>query len=113
MKFRNRNHQAIFNTMKDKLDHTDKAKMSVLYLLTSDVRLWSVAKHHVFNGHIHLDRIYVRNCNEKTYTLFCCAKDMAYGTDYLSISDLANMELISPKLFGIIITAIGIRRNGL
>ncbi len=112
MNFRSKNHQAIFNEMSKKIDRQDKVKMSVLYLLTADTKLWNAAKHHISHGNIHLDSIRVKGCTGKTYTLFCCAKDMANGTSHLTIFDLADTELISPKIYGVIETAIRIRRCG-
>ena len=57
MKFKNKNHQALFNTAANKLNQHDKTKMAILYLLTADARLWSMAKRHVRKGYIDLDSI--------------------------------------------------------
>ena len=79
MKFKNKNHQAIFTTAANKLNRNDNVKMSVLYLLTADVRLWNASKHHIKKGYIDLDSIKVKNGNIKAYTLLCVAKDIACG----------------------------------
>ena len=50
MKFKNKNHQAIFNTESHKLNRNDNVKMAILYLLTADVHLWSAAKLHIKKG---------------------------------------------------------------
>lgn len=114
MKFKNKNHQALFNTAANKLNRHDKTKMALLYLLTADVRLWNMAKHHVKKGYIDLDSIDLGNKGyPKAYTLLGVAKDIANGTSYLSINDLADPDVITPKMYGIIITAIGINRNGI
>ncbi len=113
MNFRNRNHQAIFMAVTTKFDRRDKAKMSVLYLLTADIRLWKASKPHIVRGQIHLERIRMANGSERTYALLCCAKDLAYGTNHLTVADLADIELVSSKLYGLIMTAIGIYRYGL
>ena len=102
MKFKNKNHQAIFTTAANKLSRNDNVKMSVLYLLTADVRLWNASKHHIKKGYIDLDSIKVKNGNIKAYTLLCVAKDIACGTGYLSIHDLADTNLITAKMFGTI-----------
>ena len=62
---------------------------------------------------IDLDSIKVRNGNLKAYTLLSVARDIACGTSYMSIHDLADTDIISDKMFGTITTAIGIRRYGL
>ena len=113
MKFKNKNHQALFSSESLKLNRNDNVKMSVLYLLTADVRLWNASKPHIRKGYIDLDNISVKKGNLKSYTLLCVAKDICDGTHYLSIHDLADCELITSKMFGTIITAINIRRYGL
>ena len=39
---------------------------------------------------------------ESSYTLLCCAKDLALGTDHITSADLADREVISPKLYKIL-----------
>lgn len=114
MKFKNKNHQAIFNNAANKLNRHDKTKMAILYLLTADVRLWNMAKHHVRKGYIDLDGIDLGNKGyPKAYTLLGVAEDIANDTSYLSIHDLADTEVITPKMYGIIVGAININRNGI
>lgn len=114
MKFKNKNHQAIFNNAANKLNRHDKTKMAILYLLTADVKLWNMAKRHVRKGYIDLDGIDLGNKGyPKAYTLLGVAKDIANDTSYLSIHDLADTEVITPKMYGIIVGAININRNGI
>lgn len=113
MKFKNKNHQALFTHESNKLNRHDNVRMAVLYLLTADVRLWNASKHHIRKGSIDLDSIRIKNTNLKAYTLLCVAKDIACGTCYLSLHDLADTDIITAKMFGTITTAIGIRRYGL
>ncbi len=113
MKFKNKNHQALFENTAKKLDRRDKTKMAVLFLLTADGKLWNASKHHISRGKIYLNDIKLRNGTPKAYTLLCCAKDIAFGTSYLTVNDLADAELITPKLLGIINNAITIRRYGI
>ncbi len=113
MNFRNRTHQAVFNSMAKKLERRDNVKMAVLFLLTADGKLWNTAKHHIHRGKINLANIRLRNGMPRSYTLLCCAKDIALGTSYLTAHDLADTQLIPPKLLGIINDAISIRRYGI
>ena len=48
-----------------------------------------------------------------SYTLLCIAKDICLGTTHIALGDLADPELIPPKLYGVICNAIAIRRYGL
>lgn len=84
MKFKNKNHQALFTHESNKLNRHDNVKMAVLYLLTADVKLWNASKHHIRKGNIDLGSIKVKNTNLKAYTLLCIAKDIACGTTFLS-----------------------------
>ena len=113
MKFKNKNHQAVFNGEAHKMNRQDDVKMAVLYLLTADVQLWNASKKHIKKGNIDLDSIRVKNSNLKAYTLLCVAKDIACGTCFLSLHDLGDTDLITPKMFGTITIALKIRRYGL
>ncbi len=84
-----------------------------LYLLTADRALWRAAKRQMWNGKIILGRIRLACGTESSYTLLCCAKDLTLGTDHITAADLADREVISPKLFKIIETAVAIRRYGI
>lgn len=50
--------------------------------------------------------------SKRLYTLLCCAKDLAYGTEHITAADLADREVVSPKLLKIICNGIAIRRYG-
>ena len=69
MKFKNKNHQAVFNGEAHKMNRQDDVKMAVLYLLTADVQLWNASKKHIKKGNIDLESIRVKNSNLKAYTL--------------------------------------------
>ena len=85
MNFRNEKHRLAFVEAIRKLDKKNFALMSALYLLTA----------------------------EHGYTLLCCAKDLYLGTKHITISDLADTELIAPRMFALICNAMAIRRFGL
>lgn len=113
MDYRNKKHRDAFIAVIEKLNRKNYALMSAAYLLTADYRLWTVAKHHVVRNEINFDNIKLQNSGENAYTLFCSAKDLYLGTKHITIKDLADMELISSKMFGLICNAMAIRRFGL
>ena len=84
-----------------------------LYLLTADRALWRAAKRESNGGKYPLGRIRLAFGTESSYTLLCCAKDLTLGTDHITAADLADREVISPKLYKIIETAMSIRRYGI
>lgn len=111
--FKNEKHRALFLSSSRRMNKRDKATMSALYLLTADYRLWQTAKRYICGNRIPMKKMRLRAVSEESYTLFCCAKDLLYGTDYLTVSDLADAELISPTVYKIIRNAISIRRFGI
>ena len=83
MNFRNSKHNITFTETIRKKNKKDYALMSAIYLLTAEFALWQAAK------------------------------DLYLGTEYLTISDLADPQLIPPRMFALICNAMAIRRFGL
>ena len=96
-----------------KKDRKNYALLSALYLFTADPRLWRIMRHQVDGNLIRFDRRKLCGLNEYTYPLYCAAKELYMGTRHLTIRDLADRELISPKQFAAICNAMAIRRFGL
>ena len=113
MDYRNEKHRIIFTEAIQKLNKKDYALMSAVYLLTAEYALWMAAKRSIRNNIICFDEIKLQNSTENAYTLFCCAKDLYIGTKHMTIKDLADADLIPPKMFGLICNAMAIRRFGL
>ena len=113
MDFRNEKHQIVFTDAIQKMNKKDYALMSAMYLLTSEHRLWITSKHSVGENEIRFDAIKLKNSTENGYTLFCCAKDLYLGTKHITIKDLADTDLISPRIFELVCNAMAIRRFGL
>lgn len=111
--FRNEKHRTLFLSSLRRMNKKDKAAMSALYLLTADNRLWQTAKRYICGNRIPLRKMRLRAVSEDSYTLFCCAKDLLYGTNYLTVSDLGDRELISPRILKVIYNAVAIRRLGI
>lgn len=113
MRYKNEKHQSEFEVAIRKRDKKDYAMMAALYLLTADLRLWNLSKRHVGKIKINFADIRLKNIHENGYALFCCAKDLCLGTKHLTVADLADTDLIPPKLFELICNAMAIRRFGL
>ena len=112
MRYKNEKHQSEFEDAIRKKDKKDYAMMAALYLLTADLHLWNLSKRHVGKISINFADIRLKNIHENGYALFCCAKDLCLGTKHLTVSDLADTDLIPPKLFELICNAMAIRRYG-
>ena len=113
MYFKNEAHKTAFVRAAKKANAKDRRMMCKLYLLTADRVLWRAAKRESNGGKYPLGRIRLAFGTESCYTLLCCAKDLTLGTDHITAADLADREVVSPKLYKIIETAMAIRRYGI
>lgn len=113
MNFRNEKHRLAFVEAIRKLDKKNFALMSALYLLTAEHKLWMQIRNYAERNEIKFERFKPKDSTENGYTLLCCAKDLYLGTKHITISDLADTELIAPRMFALICNAMAIRRFGL
>ena len=111
--FRNSKHSTTFTDAIKKKNKRDYALMSALYLLTAEFALWQTVKRYIVDNSIDFKSLQPAGISENGYTLFCAAKDLYLGTNYLTISDLADTQLIPPRMFALICNAMAIRRFGL
>lgn len=113
MLYRNDKHKAIFENAVRKKDIKNYTLMAALYLLSADLRLWQIMKHYIEMNKINFEQVRLSGINEDAYALYCTAMDLYLGTKHLTISDLADTDLISPRMFAVICNAITVRRFGL
>lgn len=113
MKFRNQRHREMFTKAIRRLDRGNYTLMAVVYLFAADTRLWSMTEKSICYSGVDFSRIRLRNCSVGLYTLYCAAKDLYYGTDRLIIGDLADAEVVPPKVFNVVCNAMAICRVGL
>lgn len=113
MDYRNEKHKTTFEETIRKKDKKNYALISALYLLTADSQLWQSVRHYVVNNAISFEQIALHGTSTNAYALFCCAKDLYSVTNNLTISDLADTDIIPPKIFELICNAMALRRFGL
>lgn len=106
MNFRNSKHSISFTDTIRKKNKKDYALMSALYLLTAEFALWQTAKRYATDNSIDFKSLQPAGISENGYTLFCAAKDLYLGTNYLTISDLADTQLIPPRMFALRVSMI-------
>ena len=90
----------------------EAAWCAALYLLTSDMFLWSKAETAVHPDFIDFPAIHIHGVDLDGYVLFHTAKDLYKGTSHISLSELIDPELVSDEAFWRIVTAFLIRRYG-
>lgn len=86
--------------------------LSALFLLASDNKLWHRAKFTVRMNEIDFTKIHLAGISTDGYTLCKSAQDLFEGTCHIDFSDLANADVIGNKIFGIIHSALSIKRDG-
>lgn len=106
-------HRARFALAAKNVHRENYALLSALYLLTADGRLWNCCKHHIAGNTVFFEKIKLYDCSERAYTLYCAAKDLTLGTKHITVSDLADADLVPPMLFRTICNAMAIHRFGL
>lgn len=109
----NEKHKAVFEEITAKMDKQNYALLSALYLLTADYRLWKIMKHHTQKNAVNFAGVSLKGIHENGYTLYCVAKDLYLGTKHLSVSDLADTELICSQIFMLVCNAMAVRRFGM
>jgi len=113
MYFRNEHHRQAFRDGMKKTNRKDKETVSAVYLLSAEPCLWRRAKQATLGNRILLNNIRLRNLSEDGYVLLGAAKDIKYGTKYLTLGDLSDRSVITPKIYKLINQAIQIKRCGL
>ena len=102
--FRNSKHSTTFTDAIKKKNKRDYALMSALYLLTAEFALWQTVKRYIVDNSIDFKSLQPAGISENGYTLFCAAKDLYLGTNYLTISDLADTQLILRECLPLFVT---------
>ena len=113
MYFRNEHHRQAFRDGMKKTNRKDKETVSAVYLLSAEPCLWRRAKQASIYGKILLNNIRLTGITEDGYILLGAAKDIKYGTKYLTLGDLSDRSLITPKIYKLISQAMQIKRCGM
>ena len=113
MYFRNEHHRQAFRDGMKKTNRKDKESVSAVYLLSAEPCLWRRAKQASVYGKILLNNVRLSGITEAGYILLGAAKDIKYGTKYLTLGDLSDRSLITPKVYKVLCQAMQIKRCGL
>lgn len=113
MQYRGKRHQSFFEKELQKRKHPAAAMLCALYLLTADCRLWMRIRLHVHETGIQFQNVKIGGLSPDAYTLYMTAKDLYCGTKHITIRDLADRDIVSDQLFGLVCEAMTIRRYGL
>lgn len=112
MKFASKIHRRLFNEAIRNRGNADPRVLAAIYLLTAQRRLWSKVKPHVLKNDIRFADMNQTGYTPAEYTLINCAKDICLRTRYMTVSELSDVRLISPRMYDAISTAVKIARTG-
>lgn len=110
--FRSEVHRKAFLKAIENIDPDNKVVIAALYLLTADRILWKQASRFVNGSHIDFEHIKAVNNSTDSYALLCVAKDFCLGTKHITVSELADEDIIRNRIFLLICHAMLIRRYG-
>ncbi len=113
MIFRNDNHGVLFEKEIRYHKGCSRKMTAALYLLTADSRLWHQAENHIGTNEIDIAAIKPKRLDAMAYVCFAVAKDIITGSKTVSVTELANSSMLSPRYFLVIQTAMLIRGYGL
>ena len=113
MIYRGRLHKEIFERELNIHPMTNNRYCSALYLLTADIGLWNQVEDHVTAHDIDIAAMHPTGLSGSAYVFFTAAKDILTGSRNVSVTDLADSNIISPQNFLVVTTALAIRGFGL
>ena len=85
---------------------------AALFLLTADAQLWQCAEKGATPHGFHFGQMRLRNSSTEAYALYQTAKSLYTGVERITMSELADPEIIDDALFATIINGILIARFG-
>ena len=113
MTYRGNAHKEMFSAAIEKSLTSDSAMLSALYLLTADKYLWSKVRRCVRSADIDFSAVRLGDVSPDAYTLYMTARDLYEGTKHITVSDIADRNIVSHKMFGVLVNAMTIRRYGM
>ena len=99
MIFRNDNHGVLFEKEIRYHKGCSRKMTAALFLLTADSRLWHQAENHIGTNEIDIAAIKPRRLDAMAYVCFAVAKDIITGSKTVSVTELANSSMLSPRYF--------------
>ena len=86
--------------------------LAVLFLLTADDKLWSVAKDHFYDDSFDFKKMNLSGINTDGYAIYQMAKTIYTAREYIRMDEIADKFLIGDQAFKAIIHSILIAKYG-
>ena len=113
MIFQNSNHQRIFEIEKPNLYKPSNRSLAALYLLTADYPLWIKTKRYIDrSGKVDLKSVHLGDISTDDYALWKAVKELQTGEKQIFLCELSDSNIISDRVFRLIVQAVAIARFG-
>lgn len=113
--FHTKRHELLFTTehqrIKSKAIKLTNRLLAVLYLLTSSEHLWLACKSKFHTKNIVINSC-PADCSPDNYAIYKAAKEICTGDKHITLTELADNEVISAHAFSLIVQAMTIARVG-
>lgn len=114
--FYDKSHQRRFELAKSalriNLDAMSSRYAAALFLLTADEQLWRIAEKGTTSRSLQFGQMKLCNISTDAYALYQAAKSLYTGKESITVSELADPEIIEGPLLTIIVNGILIARFG-
>lgn len=89
-----------------------REQLAAFYLLSADNKLWKAVRQFAKKDRIDFARVDIHGGSPRSYLLGKIAQDLCGDTSHITLKDLCDWELVNPKTFKLIMTALRIARGG-
>ena len=100
------------NSLRILFGKTSNCHIAALFLLTADEKLWQLAQTAVTEKAIHFGHIKISGIGTEGYTLYQMAKMLSTRQTKVTVSELADEQLISDPLLAVLVGSMLIARFG-
>lgn len=112
MTFQNDRHRCRFEIEKPKLRKPCNRRLAALYLLTADETLWQKTKWQFYSGIAGVQNVHLGGLSPDSYALWKAVKEIQSGEKQISLCELSDAEVISDRVFRLIVQAMTIAHFG-
>ncbi|MBR0236110.1 MAG: hypothetical protein IJQ37_06610 [Clostridia bacterium] len=111
MTYKNKIHEKIFKSHINEFSKSN-GTLAAIYILTADNTLWKIMKYNCDSGNIDFDKVQLAQLPTEQYAVLMAAKDICLDQSHLTMTDLADKNIFSQRMFSVIMNAMYIARFG-
>lgn len=92
---------------------TSNKNIAAIFLLSANEHLWKQAKNVIGENGLMVDKINIHSDAEEVYDIYQAIRFILYGSDRLSIEDLAEPEIMKDNIVMLITNAFIVNKYGI